>query len=389
LSEIDLWEKKGNIAYVFSRKNPKNKPSKYEGFFPCEMVTDTVRPSVEGLRSLFNLFYSASARKNLDKMLKELSVEVAHAHNIYGRLTTSVLDCLYKAGIPVVMTLHDYKVICPNYKLMHHGKICEDCRDNEYYMAILNRCHKNSLIASSIYAFETYFNYIFEKYTKNVGYFISPSRFLKAKLVEFGWPESRIEFIPNFLSVSDFAPNYSPGSYFLYLGRLSSEKGIATLINAFKLLMNDDALLRIVGEGPSEAELKKLARSDARISFTGYLSGAALEEITKNALAIVVPSEWYENAPLSILEAMAYGKPVIGSTIGGIPEMIDEEHNGFLFEPGNVNELNQRLSSVFDMHKDDLINMGFSARRKVEREYNAELHYSRLINLYQKAISNF
>jgi glycosyltransferase involved in cell wall biosynthesis len=389
LSEIELLRKNGNMAHIFSRQHEKNMISTYDGFFPGEMVTDTIRPSAEGLRSLVELFYSLSAKRNLGKMMKAVRVDVAHVHNIYGRLTTSVLDCLHKIPVPVVMTLHDYKVICPNYKMMHHGKICEDCRGNAYHRAILNRCHKNSLIASSIYAFETYFNFLFNKYKKNVRFFISPSKFLKAKLVEFGWPDSQIEYLPNFISVMDFEPNFFPGNYFLYIGRLSSEKGIATLINAFKKLRATDVRLKIVGEGPLGADLKKMADTDDRISFSGYLSGASLEAITKNALAVVVPSEWYENAPLSIIEAMAYGKPVIGSEIGGIPEMIDEGDNGFLFESGNGSDLYQRLSTVLAMNKDALIQMGTSARQKVEREYNAELHYSRLMALYKRAQSDF
>jgi glycosyltransferase involved in cell wall biosynthesis len=339
------------------------------------------------VRSFMGFFYSLDAKKNLKEMLNEIQVDVAHVHNIYGRLTTSVLDCFRKAAIPIVMTLHDYKVICPSYKMMHHNRICEDCKGHKYYMAILNRCHKDSIIASTIYAVETYFNYIFKKYIKNVQYFISPSKFMKAKLIEFGFPETHIEYIPNFLSISDFEPNFIPGEYFLFLGRLSSEKGIGTLIKAFTSLRHHDMKLIIVGEGPMEDELKRIAGSDTRIKFSGYLSGAPLAEITKNALAVVVPSEWYENAPLSILEAMAYGKPVIGSAIGGIPEMIEDGHTGFLFEAGNVNELRKKLLTIFEMQKDDISRIGQSARWKVEKEYNAEVHYDRLMALYQRAVS--
>ena len=384
-AENELLKRHGNYVTVFSCKHPQNLSAKYEHFFPSEMNTDSVSYSLKGMRSLFRLFYSLEAKKCLQKVLNEEKIDLAHVHNIYGRLTTSILDVLHEKGIPVVMTLHDYKVICPNYKLMHHGRICEDCYKHAYYHAILNRCHKNSLIASAIYSFETYFNYFFNKYKKNVDFFISPSKFLKAKLIEFGFPEKRIEYIPNFLSVKDFEPNYQPGDYFLYLGRLSSEKGIETLIQTFLNMKRSDLHLKIVGEGPLETDLKEIGRSDSRISFSGYLTGARLVEVTKNALAVVVPSEWYENAPLSVLEAMAYGKPVIGARIGGIPEMIDHGRNGFLFESANVQSLTQTMSKLLDMNRNAIIAMGRSSRGKVETEYNSDIHYNRLITLYRKA----
>ena len=387
LSEMELLKKGGNRVAVFSRKHPNNQPSDFEQFFPSEMTTDSLTPSAKGLRSLLGLFYSLGARRSLNAMLNAVEVDVAHVHNIYGRLSTSVLDVLHKKNIPVVMTLHDYKVICPNYKMMHHGRICEDCYQHAYYHAILNCCHKDSLIASTIYSFETYFNYFLDKYQKNVDVFISPSKFLKEKLIEFGWPESRIAWLPNFLSVMNFKPNYIPGDYFLYLGRLSSEKGIKTLIRAFSNLKQPDIRLKIAGEGPLKNELKKRAVSDPRISFSGYLTGAPLSEITRKALAVVVPSEWYENAPLSVLEAMAYGKPVIGARIGGIPEMIDDGRNGFLFESGDEHALARTMKTLLELDQETIADMGRCARGKVENEYNADLHYERLMAIYHRAIN--
>ena len=197
-AEKDLMTKMGNRFAEFSVNHPNNLPSVYDRHFPSEIFTDRLTYDIKGLNTLLTIFYSIESKKCLEKMLGSIAINIAHAHNIYGRLTTSILDCLRKKGIPVVLTLHDYKIICPNYKMMHHGKICEDCYQHSYYRAILNRCHKDSLIASTIYAFETYFNFIFKKYAKNIAYFISPSLFLKSKMVEFGWPAQKIEYIPQF-----------------------------------------------------------------------------------------------------------------------------------------------------------------------------------------------
>ena len=168
-------------------------------------------------------------------------------------------------------------------------------------------------------SFEAYFNHLFNKYRKNVRFFISPSLFLKQKLIEFGWPQSQIAYIPNFVDPSEFTPNYNPGQYFLYLGRLSPEKGIPTLIEAFMKIASKKISLYVAGEGPIRNQLESMAAADSRITFTGYLSGERLHETTRNALAVIVPSEWYENAPISVLEALAFGKPVLGARIGGIP----------------------------------------------------------------------
>jgi glycosyltransferase involved in cell wall biosynthesis len=319
-------------------------------------------------------------------MLRDFKVDVAHAHNVYSRLTTSVLDLLYERHVPILLTLHDYKLICPSYTLLAKGRICEDCKSGKFYMAVQNRCHKDSLVASAIYAAETYFNEVFQKYRKNVRFLIAPSLFMKTKFIEFGWPEGQIAYIPNSVEPSVFEPRYSPGTYFLYLGRLSPEKGLITLIEAFMKITSDKANLTIVGEGPIRNQLETMARADSRIRFTGYLSGNALKKTTRNALAVIVPSEWYENAPISILEALAFGKPVLGARIGGIPEMIDEGVNGYLFETGNVDDLRKKLERILSMPDKKISNMGQAARQKVEREYNAELHYEMLMNIYHRAL---
>jgi glycosyltransferase involved in cell wall biosynthesis len=321
-------------------------------------------------------------------MLKNTKIDIAHAHNIYGRLTTSVLDVLHDNNIPIVMTLHDYKLICPAYTLLSQSNICEDCEGHLYYMAIKNRCHKESLIASTIYAFESYFNKIFKKYEKNVRFFISPSQFLKRKFIQFGWPGDQLVYVPNFIETSNFDVDYTPGKYFVYLGRLSSEKGISTLIEAFRRIKFNKLGLVVVGEGPLKQHLTTLAAGDSRIRFTGYLSGKTLKEETRNALAVVVPSECYENAPLSILEAFAFGKPVIGSRIGGIPEMIDDGVSGYLFEPGSVDDLREKLDQVLSMPTKRVIEMGKAARKKVEKQYGANLHYEMLMSVYHRTLND-
>jgi glycosyltransferase involved in cell wall biosynthesis len=209
---------------------------------------------------------------------------------------------------------------------------------------------------------------------------------MKAKFIEFDWPEELIEYVPNFIVLSEFVPQFNPGNYFLYLGRLSSEKGILTLVNAFMKTKFEDVKLLIVGDGPIKKQLEEQTRADSRIRFTGYLSGGSLIKITRSALSVIVPSEWYENAPISILESFASGKPVIGSRIGGIPEMIDEGVNGYLFEPGNVDDLREKLELILSLSGKEISKMGQAARRKVEEKYNPGLHYEKLMDIYRRVL---
>ena len=386
-NEIELLEKHGHIVGVFSRNHQENFPSKYASFFPPNIQTDKVRFNLSAIKLISEIIYSKTNKNLFENFLNYFKPDIIHAHNIYGRITTSVLDACKKYSLPVVMTLHDYKLICPNYKLMRNGKACEDCKGKKFYMAILNKCHKNSYLASFIYAVETAFNEFLGKYKKNVEFFIAPSRFLKNKLIEFGMDREKIIYIPNFIDLNKYEPNYDFEDYFLYFGRISMEKGIDLLIDAFCNLNHKKIKLIIVGDGPIRAEMERKVEklNNKNIKFTGYLSRSKLKKIIQNALAIILPSQWYENAPMSVLEAFAYGKPVIGAKIGGITEMIDEEINGYLFKAGDIDDLKIKMESMIKKDKFKIIEMGKNAREKVKKEYNAELHYEKLMEVYEKA----
>ncbi|MBF0413344.1 MAG: glycosyltransferase family 4 protein [Desulfamplus sp.] len=384
--EIELLRTHGHLVHAFARKTESDFPSKYAPFFPKDIKTDSLSFGFSTFRMVKEILYSSESKKQLEKILKKFKPDVVHAHNIYGRLTTSVLDLLYANNIPIVMTLHDYKLICPSYKMMFNNRVCEDCKGGKYYQAVLNKCHKNSMAASAIYALETWLNDYFQKYRLNVSFFVAPSLFLKDKLVDFGWVSEQVIYIPNYIVSKVFEPNYDSKDYLLYLGRLSAEKGISTLIQAFLEVESKSIKLVIAGDGPERGYLESISKNDNRIKFTGYLSGNELREVTRNAKAVVIPSEWYENAPISILEAFAYGKPVIGARIGGIPEMVVDGKNGLLFESGNVRDLTAKIRDFLTLSDSRITDIGKAARKTVEEKYNPELHYDNLFTLYQKAI---
>jgi glycosyltransferase involved in cell wall biosynthesis len=384
--EMRLLKQHNHSTAAFARKHAANIISEYEDSFPDDIETDKVRFSPKVFRTLREIFYSGEAKRALKALLKQFHPDIAHAHNIYGRLTSSVLDLLSQHEIPIIMTLHDYKILCPSYKMLCGDQICEACQSRDFFMSIKKKCHKNSFFASTVNALESYLCHWLGKYSKNVKFFITPSMFMKNKFIQYGWDKDRIIYLPNFIRLSSFKTRFNPGKYFLYLGRLSSEKGILTLISAFMMLKDTRARLLVVGRGPMRDALEEKARKDPRICFKGYLSGDILKETTQNALAVTAPSEWYENAPISILESFAYGKPVIGSRIGGIPEMIDDGINGFLFESGNAIDLKNKLELILGISDKEIREMGKAARQKVEKHFNAELHYKRLIDVYLTAL---
>lgn len=386
--EMTLLRLKEQEVTAFARAHENDIECETSAFFPAHIDTDRVNLSWAGANAFKEIVYSKTVKNALEDLLNGFSPDVAHAHNIYGRLTTSVFDLLHARNIPIVMTLHDYKLICPSYTMMNDDGVCEDCRHGRYYMAVKNKCHKSSVAASAAYAIESYFNAWCGKYRKNIRFFISPSLFLKKKLVEFGWDEKQIVYIPNFVALPEHDTESPPGDYLLYFGRLSKEKGVATLIRSFMNIKDRNARIKIAGDGPLRTQLESLAGKDSRISFEGYLSGKRLKRMIVESRAVVVPSEWYENAPLSVLEAMAFGKPVVGAAIGGIPEMVKEGVNGYLFESGHDEDLQLKLASILDHSDEKIARMGRASRDRVKREFSAENHYDRLMRVYSRTLES-
>lgn len=379
----ELLEKNGHQVVVFSMQHEKNKPSPYSKYFVSKVNFENVRFDKEGLRTAGRMLYSFEAARKLSKLIKDEKPDIAHVHNIYHQMSPSVLLTLKKHSIPVVLTLHDYKLLCPNYLFFTKGKVCERCKGYNYWQAINNRCLKNSLPASILACVEMYFHKIIKAYEDSVNVFISPSEFLIKKIREWEEPIIEIRHLANFIDAQGAGYN-PPGNYVLYFGRLSQEKGIKTFIEAAKGI---DYQFKIVGSGPLENELKKKVSQEkiSNVEFLGYQSGEALKDSIKNSLAVVVPSEWYENQPLTILEANSLGKPVIGSRIGGIPEMIEDGKSGYLFETGSVDDLQKKINMMIaDRNKVEKI--GQRSHQLVQQR-SPEKYYKKLVKIYESLLA--
>ncbi|MBT0666185.1 glycosyltransferase family 4 protein [Geobacter pelophilus] len=383
--EMRLLREAGHEVAIYARGHEKNEPAEYAGFFPPPLDTERLGLSIKSIATVRELIYSESSRQGLREVVKRFRPDIVHAHNIYGRLSLSVLDELKAAGVPVVMTLHDLKLLCPSYLMLNKGKVCELCKGGRYANAFLTRCHKGSYPASFVYALESWLNKTSDKYG-SVQKFVVPSRFLRDKCVEHGWDSSRFAYLPNCIDKEGATASDGVGDYLLYMGRLSAEKGIGTLLRAYRQ-SGCTMPLMIVGDGPLRKELEGAsAGCQGRVTFTGYLTGVDLATALRGASCVLLPSECYENAPLSILEAFAAGKPVIGSRIGGIPELVDDEINGFLFEPGNADALTAKIQAFLNLSATAVAAMGEAARLKVEREFSPRAHMESLHAIYHAVL---
>lgn len=340
----------GHEVAVFAMNHPKNQDSVYSNYF-VSRVSFNNQNLIDKLKSPARVLYSFEAKRKFTKLLNDFKPDVIHIHNIYHHLSPSILDAAYKKKIPVVMHLHDYKLICPNHMLFTKGKYCEDCVKNKYYHCIINKCVKNSLSGSILATLEMYFHHdILKIYENKVNVFVAPSMFMKNIVVKFGQDEKKIEVIYNPHNLveninTNTKDDYEPkrlDNYFLYFGRLSEEKGLINLIEAAGL---SGQRIVIAGTGPEEDNLKKNSESlKAPVEFIGLKNSSELINIIKKAQAVVIPSIWAENMPLSLMEALSLGKIIIASNMGGLPEVIKDEENGLIFEAGNSQKLADRIN---------------------------------------------
>jgi glycosyltransferase involved in cell wall biosynthesis len=378
-----LLSDKGHNVVFWGMKHPLNPEYPYSEYF-IDYV-DYLKPMgiKERINITVNILYSLEAKNKIEKLLNKLKPDIVHLSNIYHQISPSILSVFKKYKIPVVMTMHDYKLVCPAYVMLAGGKPCEMCRDGRYYWCFLKKCVKDSYAKSLVNTFEMYLHHKICNIYDFIDAFISPSRFLKEKVKEIGFKREIIH-LPNFINVGEYIPEY--GFYenaICYVGRLSGEKGLFTLIRAVKGI---DITLKIIGTGPIEEDLKKRATREKidNVKFLGYMTGEDLKNGIRSSMAVVLPSEWYESNPRSVLEAFALGKSVIGARIGGIPELVIDGETGLTFEPGNAEDLKNRIDYL--IKKPDLvIEMGKNARKFVEENFNPEKHYQELMKIYQMA----
>ena len=323
---------------------------------------------------------SYEAYRKLDGLLDDQRVDLAHLQNIHFHLTPSILYPLRKRGIPVIWTQHDYIVLCPAAHFLSHGKVCEACKKTRYYEAVRRRCQRGSLAASFLAASASTVHRLLNVY-RMVDRFVTPSRFMRDKFVDFGFPESQVVHVPNFMDFARIEASERQEGYLLYAGRLSREKGLETLLRAVS--GHPDLELRVAGDGPQAEELEKNYGHLDHVHFLGWQDPEALAKLYAGALGVVLPSECYENFPMVILEAYAHGKPIVASRLGALPENVRDGETGLLFEPGNAAELRARLLEL-SRSPERAREMGMNGRKWLERDFGPEAHYRNLQRVYEE-----
>jgi glycosyltransferase involved in cell wall biosynthesis len=376
-----LFEEAGWEVVPFSMHCAANDPSPWSAHFVDSTDSVPGHFSLDKLTRAAAAIYSLEAARRIRTLVALTHPQIAHAHNIYHHLSPSVLVELHRQGVPVVLTLHDLNLVCPAYKMHTQGAICEGCRGGALRNVVKHRCIKNSTAMSALVWLESTIHKALDLYMRNVTRFVVPSRFFLSKFAEWGIDTSRFVHVPNSIDVDALHASDEPGDAFVYLGRLVPEKGVATLIRA---AAQARVRLRIIGTGSEEAELRQLAHDlGGEVEFTGYLSGSELRAAISSARAVVIPSEWYENAPISVMEASALARPVIGANIGGIPELIREEETGFVFASGSVDALAERLASAQRLPASRLRNMGAAGRQWMRTEFSPSAYRERMLALYR------
>ena len=378
--ERDYLLANGHEVVDFAMQDERNLSSQYSDYF---VENRSYKPSgsnkLSKISDAIAFVHSSEAVKNISRLIYDTKPDIVHCHNIYHQLTPSIIGAAKKLGVQVVLTLHDYKPVCPTYNRLQQGKPCSKCLDGDFTQVLRNRCADGSFGKSAVLFAEATLQRLMGNYEK-VDAFIAPSRFMQQSIAHRA-PAARIKQLTNGIDVNAVKVSEVDKGYVLYIGRLVPEKGVETLLKTHAASTNKWPLV-VAGTGPLGNVLK--AQYNPSI-FIGHLTGDELKAKIAQAAVIVVPSEWYENCPMSILEAMAYGKPVVGSRMGGIPELVEDGKTGLLYTAGNVNELAAVLEKLMTS-KTLRQQMGVAGRLRASSHFSLDRHNKGLIDIYQNVL---
>lgn len=367
-----LLKAHGHEVAVFAMDYPENLDTPWKKYFPKNMSK---------LMAFSRPFGSHEVKSKFKKLLYEFKPDVVHLNNVHTQLSPVMAELAHQRGIKVVWTLHDYKLLCPRYDCLKNGNtICETCFNGDKKACLDNKCMKGSKLASFIgYKEAVVWNR--ERLEVCTDVFICPSQFMADKMVQGGFSKSKMQTLCNFIDVEKCRYSHTDLSdstvsvllpkkedYYCFIGRLSHEKGAKTLIEAANQLPYK---LVIIGGGPLMDELKAVAH--ANIEFVGFKQWDDIKQLVGKARFSVIPSEWYENNPLSVIEAQCLGTPVLGANIGGIPELTD-----YTFSSGNIADLKTKIEKMWNSELDYQ-----QIASDAQHRYDAETYYDKLINIYK------
>ena len=375
-----LLKSHGHTVAFFSMKNENNIKTGDREYFVDEIDMNT-GSKFEAL----NVIYSKKNKALMEKALEEFKPDIVHINNFQRQLSASIIDAVKEKNIPLIMTAHDLNPICPASIMLYNGEVCEDCITKGYTSCIKKKCIKNSMLKSVLGYIEKKY-YDLHKIFCKVDCIISPSEFNKNQLLKGKLKCNDITVIHNFVNETE-KTDYTLGDCAFYFGRLSREKGILNLVEAINNIPG--ARLIIAGDGPERENIQayiKEHKLENRITLLGYLNQNDVRENIRKCRFVTVPSIWYENCPYSILETMEIGKPIIGSKIGGIPELIQDGINGFTYEHNDVTKLTNILMKLFG-NDETVKQFSKNSKQIFIQNYSAEAYYNKLMTVYNKYIN--
>jgi glycosyltransferase involved in cell wall biosynthesis len=330
-----------------------------------------------------NAIYNKSADQLVTEKLEEIKPDVVHVHNIFFRASPSILYACRKQNVPVVMTLHNYRLICSNALLMRNNRVCEDCVHKTVHLpGIIHKCYRNSLTESILVSSFSGFHKVAGTWKEKVNKYIALTDFARNRILD-----SSLHLKPEQVVVK---PNYSPDfgvgkdnreSFYLFVGRLSKEKGIDFLLEA---AAQAGISLVIAGEGPERERLENMYASYTKIKFSGNLERAKVIELMKKCKALIFPSIWYEGLPYTILEAFSTGTPVLASKLGAMEELIKDGYNGIHFEAANSDSI---IKALIRFENGKSCCMYTNARKSYEERYTIEKHLESIVSIYQSVLN--
>jgi len=384
LGERKLLLERGIEAELFGQAHPQNPWHRFSRHFPKWLELSDVR----GLRRISvaaAFLYRPSVRKLFARVLDEFKPDIVHFHNIYHQLTPSMFWEVKSRGIPTAMTLHDYKVVCPNYLLYDGKAFCYDCANGKFFNAVRKRCVWNSRAASAVCAAELYFHRLVRIYERAVDVFVCPSGFQAEKVREMGLRAKRIEPLYNFVFLPEKLPEATDQGYGIFCGRLVEQKGLDVLLKA--LAEAGDPPFVVAGDGLLRAELEGMAQSLGltNVRFVGFLFGDDYWQALSRARFVVLSTKYPEPGPLAVIESLWMGKPMLATRAGGISEMVIDGETGFLFEFGDVKRLAELMRSLYDdpalAHE-----MGERAREDARARFSPHAHIEGLLEIYSSIL---
>jgi glycosyltransferase involved in cell wall biosynthesis len=376
--EREYLQKNGVDVIDFSMVDPRNWDSPYSAHFVASQSYDEANQSVlQRTITAARLIHSSEAVRKIGELIDRERPDIVHCHNIYHQLTPSIIGAAKRRKVPVVLTLHDYKTVCPVYARVRAGQLCSDCLEGDFFNVVRNRCADGSLAKSALLYAEAAVQRYLGNY-ESVDVILAPSRFMAESVTKARFRKERVRVLYNGIDTRGIPVSVVDGNYILYVGRLSEQKGVQTLLEAHSMMAQGIQMI-VAGTGPLEEELRARYR---RARFLGFLSGDDLSKTIAGASVVVVPSEGYENCPMSVLEAMAAARAVVASDIGGIPELVLNRETGLLFEPGKPEQLRQCLEEI--MGNPALrIQLGAAGRTRAQEHFSADEHNRKLMQIYQ------